>query len=41
MFHLDLSDLDYDERKKLVLSGKSPKHVTHIPCYLIEQVAKN
>ena len=41
IFNLDISDVDIKVKKKLILSGKSPKNIDCIPCYLIEQVAKN
>lgn len=39
--NLNITDVEKAEKKKLLLSGKSPNNVDSIPCFLIEQVAKN
>lgn len=39
--NLNIADVEKAEKKKLLLSGKSPNNVDSIPCFLIEQVAKN
>lgn len=38
---LDINNIDLHNKKPLLMSGKSPKDISHIPCYFIEQVGKN
>lgn len=41
IYALDISNIDISNKKSLLMSGKSPQKISHIPCYLIEQVGKN
>lgn len=38
---LDISQLDVDSKRELLLKGKSPENINYIACPLIEEIGKN